>query len=277
MADRHYIRWRGQVSGPFDSAEVRAMLAEGQISRHHQVSSDGTHWQTVDQSGLAATAPSAAPAAALSATPGQADAARSSPAPPPAAKAALRKMPAKLRRKVSAEDLDWLYVEDDTVMGPIGFVALRGLAESGVLDADTKVSPAGDEDWRPLRDVVPLEPLPPVRPAAPQRGVIATFQNDAPPVPTTTVGAGKYCPSCGRPLALSAVLCPACGAALQKDSSVSGGTITTAYVLALLFPVLGLAMAVYLLVKGRVGHAIGVAVLSLCMIPFWVGFIEALG
>lgn len=40
----YYVRWRGDVSGPYDISAINEMLENGKISKHHQVSSDKKSW-----------------------------------------------------------------------------------------------------------------------------------------------------------------------------------------------------------------------------------------
>ena len=46
------IRWRGQISGPFALDQVVQLVRGGKLSRHHEISTDGRNWRTVEQSGL---------------------------------------------------------------------------------------------------------------------------------------------------------------------------------------------------------------------------------
>jgi len=39
-----YLRVRGRVLGPYDQEKLRALVRRGQLSRMHEVSTDGTHW-----------------------------------------------------------------------------------------------------------------------------------------------------------------------------------------------------------------------------------------
>ncbi len=44
MDTQLYLRVRGRVLGPFDQEKLQALVRRGQLSRMHQVSTDGTHW-----------------------------------------------------------------------------------------------------------------------------------------------------------------------------------------------------------------------------------------
>ena len=89
-----------------------------------------------------------------------------------------------------------------------------------------------------------------------------------------------YCSSCGNQLSDQAVVCPKCGAATpnfskkEEGDGVSSGAIAAFYIVGAIIPIIGWVGAVYLLVKGKVGHAIGVAALSIFMPFFWIGVLD---
>jgi len=93
-----------------------------------------------------------------------------------------------------------------------------------------------------------------------------------------------FCAACGTQLSDAAVVCPKCGVPTPKfkqalaastdqpkaiTNTISVGVLVASYVVGGLIPVIGWGMAIYLLVKGRVGHAIGVAAVSIVIALFW--------
>jgi len=95
-----------------------------------------------------------------------------------------------------------------------------------------------------------------------------------------------YCSSCASELSDQTVICPNCGAPTSKyvatDTKPAGvavrsGAIRASYIVGAIVPVVGWVMAIYLLVKGRSGHAIGVGVLSIFMASFWWGVLAGFG
>lgn len=46
------VRWRGHISGPFALDQLVQMVRCGKLSRHHEISTDGQHWRTVENSGM---------------------------------------------------------------------------------------------------------------------------------------------------------------------------------------------------------------------------------
>lgn len=87
-----------------------------------------------------------------------------------------------------------------------------------------------------------------------------------------------FCSNCGNEISENAVACPSCGEPtknqLKTDSenkTVGGKTIFISYLVALIVPIIGVVVAIYLLFRHRVGHAIGVAVVSFVFMGFWYG------
>jgi hypothetical protein len=90
-----------------------------------------------------------------------------------------------------------------------------------------------------------------------------------------------FCKECGTELSDNAVVCVKCGAATDnfnktKTGDVSNAFIIWAYIIAVIFPLGGIAMGVYALVKRKTGHGIGILVLAMFFIFFWIGFTEAM-
>ena len=44
MDTQLYLRVRGRVLGPYDQEKLQSLVRRGQLSRMHEVSTDGTHW-----------------------------------------------------------------------------------------------------------------------------------------------------------------------------------------------------------------------------------------
>ena len=88
-----------------------------------------------------------------------------------------------------------------------------------------------------------------------------------------------FCKQCGSEIPDNAVVCVKCGVGtdnFEKKSEVSNGVLTAGYVLAALMPLIGGIIGIYVMVKGKAGHGIGMLVLALFMFFFWIGFMEAL-
>lgn len=87
-----------------------------------------------------------------------------------------------------------------------------------------------------------------------------------------------FCSACGEKIADKAVICPKCGVATENNGNqkaMGKGLIIGSYVGAVLMPIVGMILGIYLLIKKQVGHGIGALVLSVFMFYFWSGFLQA--
>lgn len=85
-----------------------------------------------------------------------------------------------------------------------------------------------------------------------------------------------FCSNCGKEVSDSAAACPSCGEPtknqLKVDSekkTIGGKTIVFSYIVAVVIPIVGIVVAIYLLIRHSVGHAIGVAAVSITFMAFW--------
>ncbi|GAB4383599.1 MAG: hypothetical protein Kow0022_03890 [Phycisphaerales bacterium] len=90
-----------------------------------------------------------------------------------------------------------------------------------------------------------------------------------------------YCTDCGTQLLDRAVICPSCGCPTQNYKSHTGqdfeltpGRIAACYAVGFLFPLGGFIASIYLFVKGRVEHGIGILLLSVFSMFFWLAALE---
>src|SRR5437868_880898 len=83
-----------------------------------------------------------------------------------------------------------------------------------------------------------------------------------------------FCRGCGTQIHETAPSCPKCGAVqrIDRDPSAQRGGIIGAYVTAVIFPLLGIGLGVYLLVKKRWLHGIFSILLGVFMLAFWGAF-----
>ena len=103
-----------------------------------------------------------------------------------------------------------------------------------------------------------------------------------PALPHQPMSGLTRCPDCDGPVSTHARACPRCGrpfgassAYIQQSASdrpTSSAPVGVSYLMAFLFPFVGIIMGIYILTKGQVAHAIVVIVLSLFMMQFWWGF-----
>lgn len=86
----------------------------------------------------------------------------------------------------------------------------------------------------------------------------------------------RYCSSCGKEVNPNAVVCVSCGVALEKKSDVSTGLLVLSYIMAVLMPIVGVALGIYCMCKSKVGSGVAVLVISLFFWFFWYGFFSAM-
>ena len=87
-----------------------------------------------------------------------------------------------------------------------------------------------------------------------------------------------FCKTCGKEINDKAAVCVGCGVAVSGGSVGETGTAVTAgYILAVMMPLIGGIVGLYLLCTGKAGHGIGIMVLALMSAFFWFGFFSALG
>jgi len=94
-----------------------------------------------------------------------------------------------------------------------------------------------------------------------------------------------FCATCGAEIQDAAVICPKCGVptpnfkqpeapkadqAKPAVAQIGTGTIVLSYILALLMPILGVIAAIYLFVKGKTGHGLGVLGVSIAEVVVYI-------
>lgn len=157
MGDRDiYLRWRGQVTGPFSMDQVRSMLDGRRITRHCQVSDDRVTWRPIAKDDrFGAQRPMPAPIVL--------------PASPAAVSAAERPAPAEQSRqrsrlRVSGETAEapgaehaargaWYYCQEEIVRGPVPTSSLQAMLSNGMLTRESLVCRDGERAWRAMDTV----------------------------------------------------------------------------------------------------------------------------
>jgi hypothetical protein len=83
-----------------------------------------------------------------------------------------------------------------------------------------------------------------------------------------------YCVGCGNELHEKAVICPKCGVPTENNPikpKISRGNLIGCYIFAVIMPIIGLILGIYLLFKDQVAHGIAVLILS---ITAWYIFMQ---
>lgn len=137
MEDQFYVRIRGRVQGPYDTAKLQSLVRRGQLSRMHEVSTDRSLWrQAADFPELFAT-PTVAQASA-----GQTY-----------RQAAAPDGELELESTGSSGD-EWFYALNQEQKGPVSFEQLKGLLQAGVITGGSLVWREGMSEWMAV-EVVP--------------------------------------------------------------------------------------------------------------------------
>lgn len=201
-----YVRFRGQVQGPYSVAQLRQQLERGRFSRQHEVSDDGATWR------------------------------RATDIPELFASRVRKKQRSDLMQLDEPELVaaplptgarpTWYYSIGDERHGPSTLLELRRLVTDGQLVANDLVWNNGFDDWVPLIDVPDLA------------GSLPTLTAKVEPVSAPATPSGSFCFACGSPTDPRAEICPKCGVR-QKHSASSGKDRVTAALLALFLGGLG--------------------------------------
>ena len=162
MSDENlYLRWKSQVTGPFSSSDIKAMLEEGRITKHHQVSVDRVVWNPLRESDLFRTDCRLAPSASVTAS--VPNATYTSPSMPSATRAGSAsdggEHRAQLRFKPADDghgDERWYYVYKGESVGPVTAEELLQLSATGRLGKKSPVCREGEQKWVKAGDAFPL-------------------------------------------------------------------------------------------------------------------------
>jgi hypothetical protein len=142
VEEQLFVRIRGHVQGPYELDKLRALVRRGQLSRMHEVSSDGSVWKQ------AASFPE------LFQSP------------------TINGVQAETRTHGGLSDGDipeidiaaspatgrWHYAQNDVQKGPVAFDELRSLVASGNLDRSELVWTDGMKEWAPAQTIAGLVP-----------------------------------------------------------------------------------------------------------------------
>jgi hypothetical protein len=142
VEEQLYVRIRGQVQGPYDLEKLRALVRRAQLSRMHEVSSDGSVWKQ------AATFPELFQS--------------------PTIGAAQLESRAHGRLQENGQGIEivptsvggrWHYAQNDGQKGPVTFDELKSLVASGNVDGSALVWTDGMKEWAPANTIAGLPTL----------------------------------------------------------------------------------------------------------------------
>jgi hypothetical protein len=248
--DQFFTRWRGKVSGPHSKAQLIQMAKDGQLTRHHSVSTDMANWQQATDLAWVF-----APSKPVEPEPSEATetvAAQPMRAPDPA------KLP----------DRKWYYSQaGKPQIGPVVFEVLQQFAGAGQIHPTDQVWSEGSPSWIPAAQVPGLVFAPPAPPPSAVPNKISK-PNERRQVMRHM---SKYCEACGEAISATSKACPNCGHLTTVPSTPNAlGHLALALALAslLLFPpFLGLASficaIVFLVQTSSKGYGVVVLLLSI--------------
>jgi hypothetical protein len=127
MMEFYYIRFRGQVTGPFPAAEVVRMARRGSLSRVHELSIDQQAWQPADRIAGLFEGDQRPAAEALDGPLSLAEVVRAAAA------------------KTGAAEPQFYYSHGPSTIGPISAQVLRTQAERGNIQANDLVWQEGTQ------------------------------------------------------------------------------------------------------------------------------------
>ncbi len=150
--EKYYLRWRGEVTGPFDLEEVTSQLQEGKISKHHQVSGDRKAWEPISESDDFRDACRPAPAEpaqgpALKVSEPEAGAS-------PEGAGALRVVYREATARPSSPTI-WYAAREAGVEGPFNEHDLREQRARRQLDEKTLLCRENEQAWIPAGELFP--------------------------------------------------------------------------------------------------------------------------
>lgn len=136
----YYVRWRGQVKGPYGLEQLKTMVAHSELSKLHEISSDRVSWHR------AGTVTELYPKLQLRAA--------QEPTSVEAAPEADYAQQVGETRAIDAVEAEWYYSRGETTEGPYTTSVISDMISQGQLTWDDYVCPAANpSSWQHIRDV----------------------------------------------------------------------------------------------------------------------------
>ncbi|MFG0262327.1 MAG: DUF4339 domain-containing protein [Novipirellula sp. JB048] len=155
--DRIYVRFKGKTLGPLTETKVRDLVRRGQITRMHELSSDGLTWQRAEAFGDIfrkrdqGTPQAVAPVSATTSSAAAQDTSTPLAAAAPVSTATSAPIPGQMPE----DGVQWYAHVNGDNQGPINSQTLVQWISSGDVHRDTLVWRAGYDDWRPASVCMP--------------------------------------------------------------------------------------------------------------------------
>jgi hypothetical protein len=140
--DQIYVRFKGKTLGPLTAERVQGLIKRGQITRMHELSSDGLSWSRAEEFGGFFTKPEVEQS--LRETPAKGSGksetniqSRPRPGEPP------------------SDAIEWYAHLQDKSHGPLTTDSLYAMVNDGKIKAATLVWRSGFDDWLPAESAIP--------------------------------------------------------------------------------------------------------------------------
>lgn len=176
-AETYFVRWRGDVSGPYEISVLKDMLETEKVTKHHQISTDQQSWTPI------MNVLDAVPDRSMAGTEGTAFLKTTH---PPSVETAqntqlnhsdeIEKVPRGEDPNLSPQPTShgirlvkdskepapssfpptlglWYYLDGGEVCGPVVFSVLQSMAAKGFFKPDSQILREGDQMWQPLHQV----------------------------------------------------------------------------------------------------------------------------
>jgi uncharacterized RDD family membrane protein YckC len=155
MADgTFYVRNRGKISGPYDTAGLQKLVRRGLLSRVQEISQDRATWNRAgDYEDLFPTP------AALMAVGAEHEVASSYEQSDQAGADDSGIAAQAISERIPANGSNYYYARNGVAVGPVAVSILTMLAQTGTLGADDLVWREGDSSGIPARQVPALAPM----------------------------------------------------------------------------------------------------------------------
>lgn len=144
MEEQFYVRIRGRVQGPYDTAKLQSLVKRGQLSRMHEVSTDRSLWRQAADFPELFTSPTVAAATTTVATKENYRAAEGD---------------LEVETTHTTSSGEWFYALNQEQKGPVSFEQLKGLLQAGVLSGSSLVWKDGMAEWLSAEMVPNLRPF----------------------------------------------------------------------------------------------------------------------
>jgi hypothetical protein len=141
MDHQLYIRLRGRVLGPYDTAKLQVLAKRGQLSRMHEVSPDSINWVSASKYPDLFVSDEIPPGSVYQQS-----------------RQAAQQVPAINQESASSAARRWWYRKNGSQVGPVEETVVQQCLASGTLSLDDYVWTEGMPQWIPLRKAPQLAP-----------------------------------------------------------------------------------------------------------------------